>query len=128
MKPINSLKKVILILTASFLLILASQTQISAQSNGSSASNSQTIVNADDLADCTQMLDKALDALKACKDRADKAVNYAAELFTENLINEKLLAYYKTMAADLEKRVKYLEGIKCSEFRFLFIFKYKRCK
>lgn len=128
MKQINSLKRVILILTASFLLILASQTQISAQQSGNSVSNSQATASADDLADCSQMLNKSLDALKVCKDRADKAVNYAAELYAEKLINEKLLEYFKTLSADLEKRAKYLESIKCSEFSVFLIFKYKRCK
>lgn len=127
MKQINNLLKQILILIVLSSAILLNIIPISAQSANDTASNSQTTVNARDLEDCSAMLDKTLDALKACKDKADKAYNYAAELYAQGLIDKQLLSHFRAMVADYDKRIKYLEKIKCSTVSIFWVIRWKRC-
>ena len=114
----------------SAILILIGATQISAQSNESSAKDSQATVNAqasNDLADCSQMLDKTLEVLKSCEDLANKRLNEIYATRGEKTILESEVKYLNGLVTKLEKRINYLEGKKCSSFSIFFVIKWKWC-
>lgn len=116
-----------IILTCLLIPTAAIFNQISAQSEANSVKDSRTTQNADDLADCSQMLDKTLDALKTCEDLANKRL---LELYTERgekSILEKEVKFYENLVAKLEKRIEYLESKKCSQVSIFWVVKWKWC-
>lgn len=103
--------------------ILLMPTAILAQSDQSSAPNSQTIQSADDdLKDCSEMLDKTLDALRACRDLSAERLAELKIKDAEKGLAEKEIKYYEDLTARLDARVKELEKIKCTEFSVIKIF------
>lgn len=116
-----------IILTCLLMLTVGISAQISAQSEANSVKDSRTTQIADDLADCSQMLDKTLDALKTCEDLARKRL---ADLYAERgekSILEKEVKFYESLVSKLEKRIEYLESKKCSQVSIFWVVKWKWC-
>lgn len=73
------------------------------------------------LQDCSKILDKAVSALRECKDLASSRLNELKASEVENAIAKREIKYFEELVVKLEKRITYLEKKKCSEFSIIKI-------
>lgn len=75
-----------------------------------------------ELEDCSRKLDKTLTVLKSCRDVAASRLTEIQEKDAELVNAYQQIEIYKGMVKRFDERIKYLEGIKCSEFSLIKIF------
>lgn len=73
------------------------------------------------------MLDQTLESLKSCKDLATARLEELIGLRGENALFVKEKILLEKQIGLYEKRIEYLEKIKCSTINFFFVIKWKRC-
>lgn len=73
------------------------------------------------------MLSKVIADVRACKDLAESRLEQIAARDAVLAVSEREKLYYVELVELLEKRIRFLEKIKCSEFKIFFFFKYKKC-
>lgn len=124
----NPFKPVVIIMLLG-MSILAFVMGASAQSVSDGAKTIGTTRNvpADDLRDCSQMLDQSIEENRACADKV-KYLELLLKARDEQLQTTKELAAERLVTISAkDKTIERLEAIKCSTTTFFFVYKKKSC-
>jgi len=78
------------------------------------------------------MLDQSIAEARSCRTLAQARLDEVNSLKGTVALDQKMFAYYEDLVKRFDARVKYLEGIKCSEFAlikigFIKILHFKKC-
>lgn len=82
----------------------------------------------DDLAQCSQLLDKTFTALQDCRTLAQSRLDEINALKADKVINDQMKVRYEKIIKDADERIAILQKQKCSSISFFFgLIKIKQC-